>query len=175
MTDRMTRRQRPVLWTLRALTFAGCLFCAISLSSVSMGQAPPANDVFADALAITGPAATLSSANAGTTKETGEPAHAGNAGGKSLWWSWTAPAEGTVTLDTVGSSFDTLLAVYAGDTVSNLVSVAASDDIGLPDVASRLSFSATLGTVYRVCVDGYGGDEGRVVLNLWLGSLPPQM
>jgi hypothetical protein len=131
--------------------------------------------MFADALAITGQAATLSNSNLGATKEPGEPAHAGNAGGKSLWWSWTTPAEGTVTLDTVGSSFDTLLAVYTGEAASNLVSVAASDDMPWYTVTSRLDFFATLGTVYRICVDGCGGDQGTIVLNLWLGPLPPQI
>jgi len=45
------------------------------------------------------------------TKEPGEPAHAGNDGGASIWYSWTAPSTGNVTITTEGSSFDTLLGV----------------------------------------------------------------
>ena len=54
------------------------------------------------------------------TKEAGEPEHAGKAGGSSVWWSWTAPNSGSVTVSTMGSDFDTLLAVYTGTVVSNL-------------------------------------------------------
>ena len=72
------------------------------------------NNNFASATAISGSSATATGTNVGATKETGEPAHAGNAGGHSVWWTWTAPTTGTVTLDTLGSSFDTLLAVYTG-------------------------------------------------------------
>jgi hypothetical protein len=50
----------------------------------------PANDAFASATAIPGNSYNLSFAsNAGATKEPGEPAHAGDPGGKSLWWRWT--------------------------------------------------------------------------------------
>ena len=38
--------------------------------------------------------------NAGATKELGEPDHLGNSGGSSVWFTWTAPASGRVTLST---------------------------------------------------------------------------
>src|SRR2546425_3684733 len=44
-----------------------------------------------------------------STKESGEPNHAGNAGGSSIWYRWTAPTADPVTIDTVGSAFNTLL------------------------------------------------------------------
>lgn len=78
------------------------------------------------------------------TKEPGEPAHGGNAGGGSVWLNWTAPATGTVQVSTLGSGFDTVLAVYTGDEVGNLTLVAANDDadadmngdgkIGMPEI-----------------------------------------
>jgi hypothetical protein len=40
-----------------------------------------------------------------------EPDHDGNPGGKSVWWTWVAPANGLVTVSTQGSTFDTVLAV----------------------------------------------------------------
>ncbi|MET0827547.1 MAG: hypothetical protein ABWZ89_13615, partial [Acidimicrobiales bacterium] len=51
--------------------------------------------------------------NLTATKQAGEPNHAGNAGGASLWFKWTSPVSGEVSVDTCGSGFDTLLAVYA--------------------------------------------------------------
>ena len=98
-------------------------------------------------------------------EEAGEPSHAGNVGGKSVWWTWTAPTNGTVTVDTVGSSFDTLLAVYTGNSVAGLSVVASDDDSG-GNRTSRLTFNATAGTTYQIAVDGYSGASGSVILNL---------
>src|SRR5439155_10714369 len=61
------------------------------------------NDLFANRTTITGPSITLTASNVGATKEAGEPNHGGNAGGKSVWWTWTAATSGTVTIDTLGS------------------------------------------------------------------------
>src|SRR5262249_11395768 len=67
--------------------------------------------------------------NVGATKEPFEPAHAGNVGGHSVWYTWSAPATGPATFATVDSTFDTLLAVYTGNSVSILTQVAANNDI----------------------------------------------
>ena len=75
------------------------------------------NDDFANRITITGSSATVIGTNVGATKQAGEPNHAGNTGGKSVWYTWTAPTTGTATIDTLGSSFDTLLAIYTGSSV----------------------------------------------------------
>jgi alpha-tubulin suppressor-like RCC1 family protein len=123
------------------------------------------NDMFADRATILGVSNTIHSSNINATKEPGEPNHAGNVGGKSLWWTWTAPVSGVVTLDTVGSSFDTLLSVYTGNVVSNLV-LEASDDESGGNHTSLLSFPAVAGTTYQIAVDGYAGAFGSIILNL---------
>ena len=94
----------------------------------SLGQAQPANDMFANRIAITGTSNTVTGSNASATKETGEPSHGGNSGGASVWWSWKAPRSDTVTITTSGSSFDTLLGVYTGTSVSALTTIASNDD-----------------------------------------------
>ncbi|MCX7102820.1 MAG: S8 family serine peptidase [Methylobacter sp.] len=104
--------------------------------------------------------------NQSATKEVGEPNHAGNAGGKSVWFEWTAPATGYVSIDTHRSNFDTLLAVYTGSTMSTLVAVAINDDDGSDNRTSGVSFKALAGTVYKIAVDGYNGVFGNVELNL---------
>ncbi len=104
--------------------------------------------------------------NAGATKETGEPAHAGNTGGRSVWFLWRAPANNTVTVDTIGSTFDTLLAVYTGNVVSNLTLIAADDDGAGFQLNSKLAFLANAGVAYRIAVDGYNGANGGIVLNV---------
>src|SRR5207244_819620 len=73
------------------------------------------------------------------------------------------------------SSFDTLLGVYTGPSVSALTQVAANDDNSSSDVTSRVSFSAAAGTVYRIAVDGYRNgtpSQGSVTLT-WSEAVAP--
>ena len=53
-----------------------------------------------------------------------------NAGGKSVWFRWTAPGDDSVPHLALATfaSFDTLLAVYTGASVDNLIEVASNDD-----------------------------------------------
>ncbi len=74
---------------------------------------PPDNDDF-PGLTLSGLPDSAGGTNLGATKQTGEPDHAGNSGGSSVWYSWTAPSSGTVTVDTCGSGFNTLLGIYTG-------------------------------------------------------------
>jgi len=60
----------------------------------------PANDDFAKRHKLSGTRIAITAANAGATKEPGEPDHLGNPGGSSVWYSWTAPASGRVTITT---------------------------------------------------------------------------
>ncbi len=125
----------------------------------------PADD-FDQRIPLVGPFATSSgSSNAGATKEAGEPNHAGNTGGKSLWWTWTAPFSGSVTLTTAGSDFRNMLAVYTGSAVTSLTAV-ASNLAGPGTNTSQVTFTAVAGTTYAIAVDGYNGASGNVVLNL---------
>src|SRR3954453_10614040 len=84
-----------------------------------------ANDNFANAQTLSGSSGTVVSHTGNMTKEAGEPNHAGNVGGRSIWFNWTAPFSGPATIDTFSSSFDTLLAVYTGTPVGSLTQVAA--------------------------------------------------
>jgi len=127
------------------------------------------NDDFADAIRISGSSGLVTGSNVIATKEAGEPNHAGNLGGKSVWWKWTAPSSGTVNIDTHGSDFDTILAVYRGTSVSNLTEVASNDDDGSANYNSGVSFGAVNGVLYYIAVDGYyssgSADSGNLVLN----------
>ncbi|MEZ4630634.1 MAG: hypothetical protein R2880_08000 [Deinococcales bacterium] len=124
----------------------------------------PVNDNFANRLQLSGSSGQTTTSNTDASKESGEPNHAGNSGGASLWWSWTAPSSGVVTIDTNGSNFDTTLGVYTGSSVNGLTEVASDDDAG-NDTQSLVSFSTTSGTVYQIAVDGYDGTQGNIVLN----------
>ena len=135
----------------------------------------PPNDDFVHAQVLLGPAGRVTGTNVQATKEPGEPNHAGDVGGKSVWYRWTAPGSGTVTFTTANSDFDTLLAVYTGrsanaNTVRTLRLVASNDDEDIL-LTSSVEFQATAGVTYYIAVDGYNyqdgfnGDEGHVVLD----------
>ncbi len=123
------------------------------------GTVPP-NNSLANATPLTGSTAATSGRNYSATKETNEPAHAGNAGGKSVWYRWTAPATGPAVVITAGSSFDTLLGVYTGSSYP-LAVVASNDDDGAV-TTSRVTFNAVSGTTYRIAVDGKNGAAGTI-------------
>jgi hypothetical protein len=133
------------------------------------------DDFFDTARAISGSSGSWADDNTYATKEPGEPNHAGNPGGHSLWYVWTAPTNKPVTFDTTGSTFDTLLAVYTGLVVSNLTVVASNDDInGAAERQSLVTFTPVTGTTYHIAVDGFGGATGIINLN-WNqtgGALP---
>jgi predicted Zn-dependent protease len=135
----------------------------------------PTNDNFANAstITLTTNAATVTGYNTNATKQAGEPNHANNRGGRSIWWRWTAPSSGTVDLDTRGSYSDTTLGAYTGSSVDALTTIASNDDIN-PGVvqASTIIFPATSGTTYFFAVDGFnsdddsGADTSGITLNL---------
>ena len=66
----------------------------------------PANDNFANAttISLTSNPVQLSGFNTRSTKEVGEPNHADNAGGHSVWWRFTAPSNGNVAIARFGWS-----------------------------------------------------------------------
>jgi thiol-disulfide isomerase/thioredoxin len=72
-------------------------------------------------------------------------------------------------MTTEGSTFDTVLAVYTGNSMGSLTPVASNDDDG-SITTSRVSFEAIAGTTYRVAVDGYRGASGQVTLNIRVGA-----
>ncbi len=161
--------------TLSAANASGTGYQNLTLTVLGDSSFGPANDNFANRAALVGTNLSATGGTANATAQPGEPPHAGtNAPAKSIWWTWTAPASGVVTLSTVGSTFDTLLAVYTGEAVTNLTSVAANDDAG-GQRTSQLTFNAAVGVAYQIAVDGFGGTSGDAVLNLSLvgGSAAP--
>ena len=144
----------------------------------------PANNNFANAapLTLSGTSAQATGSNVAATKETNEPSHAGNAGGHSVWWKWTAPATGSFTVTTLGSNFDTTLAVYTGTSVSSLTLIGSNDDEETPQQnttpqrkrTSLVNFTANSGTTDFFAVDGWDAAFGAVTLNLAVtAGVPP--
>lgn len=136
-------------------------------------QGPPANNTFTAAVTLTGNAGQTTGWNYNATAQSGEPVHAATGGGKSVWWQWTAATSGTVTVDTHGSDFDSVLAVYTGAAVNALTSIASNDNDGAVGSVSGLSFHADAGITYRIAVDGNTAESGAIVLNRSFSADPP--
>jgi len=148
---------------------SGAITLNLSLSD------PTGNDRFADSSLINNAATSGTEVgnNTGASREADEPRHANRLGGRSLWWHWQAPANGTLMVNTVGSALeDTVLAAYTGSSIDALIEVASNDDIdfGGNIVQSQVQFPVTAGTTYRIAVDGYDGESGAVNLNWWFAT-----
>lgn len=112
---------------------------------------------FSSALVISGQWGSVTNDNTGVVADAGGPSPAGFAPQHPLWYKWTAPESGEVTFDTLGSAdtngttLDTVVAVYTGQNVSQLLQVAANDDYYpfLQDVMT----SYTMGGYYMTVDD----------------------
>ena len=132
--------------------------------------ARPVNDVFANRITLSGNSGTYIGPTLLSTREASEPNHAGIAGAHSVWWKWTAPASGQLSLDTHGSNFDTLLAVYKGSSLNSLIPVIANDNDGVSNNNSGLLLQVQSGQEYVIAVDGAISAQGSATLNWALNS-----
>jgi hypothetical protein len=132
----------------------------------------PGNDDFETAYALGAFPGTFAVAlgSVGATKQVGEPNHAGNLGGASVWLRWTAFESGSVQMNACNASFPALLAAYTGSSLSNLTEMASSNsqNPGCPASSGQgaMAFNTEAGTVYRIAVDGHGGAWGRFHLEI---------
>ena len=103
------------------------------------------------------------------TIDTNEPPHCGVAGGASYWFSYQAPAGGTMTVDTEGSSFDTVLAIYTYNGVlndyTNLISITCDNNSGTNGQTSWVQFITQNARNYFIVVDGVNGARGIAHIN----------
>jgi len=113
------------------------VLCLGLLAWVSLAaSAGRAQTNFASAQVITGQWGSVTNNNTGVIPDPGGPSNAGVPPQHPLWYAWTAPTNesGEVTFDTLGSAdmngttLDTVLAVYIGPSISQLIQVAANDD-----------------------------------------------
>lgn len=74
----------------------------------------PSNDWFSGARSTSGTNGRVSDSNDDASTETGEPSQSFGAGGATVWFRYTTPASGTLTIDTAGSAFDTVLEIFEG-------------------------------------------------------------
>jgi YD repeat-containing protein len=133
------------------------------------------NDHFENATDLSGSAGTRKTTNYCATAEDGEPDHAGYGDGAraSLWWRWTAPTDGIASFKTENSSFDTVLAVYMGESLETLTLVAQNDNMERWNSSSQVSFEAQEGQTYYIALDTADGLMGSVTLTYGKDQILP--
>lgn len=136
---------------------------------------PPANDNFANATTVTSSSFSNTEDTSGATIEATDPAPSctvglpglvSNGRANSVWYRLVAGGSGSVTVDTVGSSYDTILTVVTG-APGSFTEVVCNDDITTGIVVqSRVTFNVTSGTTYFLMVTAYSGGGGKLVFNV---------
>jgi hypothetical protein len=130
-------------------------------------KAPP-NDCFDSPQTLTGASGEVAGDTTGASLDVGEP---GTKEGSSVWFQWTPASNGDTIIATRHSALDTVVNVYTGTALIDLVRV-AGDDNGGPGLTSRVFFTATAGTTYRVQVFGNLQYVGPFQLQ-WGPFVPP--
>src|SRR5664279_2423212 len=106
----------------RAIVLLGLFAWSGLVTGVALAQTN-----FSTASVITGQWGSVTNDNTGVVPDAGGPSPAGFAPQHTLWYKWTAPESGEVTLDTIGSvdaggtNLDTMLGVYIGPSISQLI------------------------------------------------------
>lgn len=120
---------------------------------VNLGPAAgPANDFFADAVALSPLPATHVTPFGGANAEAAEPASCWVfERGPSAWYSLALPAEAQVEIDTAGTDFPHEVTLFAGDDVDSLEPIGCWP-YGTAEDPLRLYFTAAAGAPYRIRV-----------------------
>jgi len=137
---------------------AATLLCAALTPTAGAALDAPANDDFAMPVELTGRHGSWTGTTDQATAEVGEPVHGGRGAGTSVWLTWTAPADGTVSFTAEGRAGPVVTAAYTGKSVDALQPVASSvrSDAGGPPTR----FTVVAGTTYHVAVDALDDPSG---------------
>ena len=154
-------------WLLLAMT------CVTGSTAV---MAQPVNDNFTDRIPLTGTRLTTRGSNVGATVELGEyGAYDGSRLPtlKTVWWTWTAPADGGLVVSGSESDFPAVVNVQTGSSVSNLALVPGVQSLhpasGLQPAAVRVN----AGVAYQIVVSSWWGESGNITLDLAFVPRPP--
>ena len=139
------------------------------VAASDMSLAAAENDDFDGAVIITALPFTDSTNTSEALTAVDDPYCAGQ--GPTVWYTFTAPADGWYEANTFGSEYDTGLGAYTG-TRGNLVEIACNDDTF--GFASQVVIPLAAGETVYFMVGAYNSAPGgNLVFNLNVGSAPP--
>jgi acid phosphatase type 7 len=119
---------------------------------------PPPNDNFANATPLEGMAVVVRGCNSTATIESGEPVHYGSSCYNSVWYTWTAPVSGPVSLGISSNFYYFEMAVYTNATLASLARV-TNTYFNLSSY-NTITFNATAGTLYSIAIATYYTGSG---------------
>ncbi|TLS35309.1 hypothetical protein [Pseudalkalibacillus caeni] len=127
---------------------------------------PPPNDLCTSATPIAALPFTDTMNTCTATLDYHNPCGEGDTGDYfSVWYTYTPAEDMQITADTVGSDYDTYLAVFTGS-CDNLQFIDCDDDSG-GNRTSKISFAASAGVTYYFMIGGYSNDScGDLVFNV---------
>lgn len=157
--QRRSARLRHLLATARLLNRK--LNRASSAADHVATRSSPANDDCASATSIG--SGTFTGNTSGATND-GSATCGSSSSSPDVWYRYTATADGPVTFDTYGSTYDTVLSLRSACPGSG-TELACSDDAG-GTVQSAVTLDMTTGEEVWVRVSGFGGDAGSYVLHV---------
>jgi len=123
----------------------------------------PANDDCVNALVITD--GTVSGSTTGATHD-GTATCGSSSSSPDVWYRYTAAADGVISFDTFGSSFDTVLSIHDGCPDAGRDMELACNDDARGTVQSQVSLAMTAGEEVWVRVSGFGGVSGSFDLTV---------
>ena len=142
-----------------------CVALAVANCIVS----PPANDGCAGAIPVTLGERTFNTGKAGT--ELAQPAGCNASFARDIWFSYESDRTGIIDVQTCGSWFDTVLAVYGGTCKApTLISCNDDGQICAGVGASRLSLDVQCGQRYLIRVGPKSGQGGEATLRILPGQ-----
>ena len=158
----------PGSYNIRAYADINCLLAESNESNNAFGpvsqtinapSAPPsANDDFSGRTKL--PSFFSQSLNvSGDTRASDDPPLKGcqrNPGIRSAWYSYRSSSARSVSIDTIGSSYDTMIGVWTGSRGS-LSEVTCNDDISNTNLQSKVKFLAKAGVTYSIEVSRWDG------------------
>lgn len=143
-------------------------FYQLSLAAVP----PPVNDNFANRLPLTGSPVTVSGDNTMATAEPGEPPvyslppffviNASN----TLWWSWTAPATGKLSINAEPDEYSALVSVFTGSSLNALTRLT-------DPFAPTKAINVAMGAVYAISAGSMDGGVGHFTFQLAMDAAVP--
>lgn len=155
----------------------------VTLPTFVVSAPAPANDNFASAMNITSTTFTDTKDSSGATTQTNDPAPACSQDPRipfvtgisnTIWYKVVPTGSGAANIDTIGSSYDSVLSVWSGTSQTALTAVACNDDItqGIVVQSQLTGVPLTAGTTYYIMVSSFGPADpnpialgGKSILN----------
>jgi hypothetical protein len=132
----------------------------------------PANDDFASAMVINTGFAPFSDAQdvIGASLQPGDPAATcGGAAFRTVWYKYISLGQNVLTLNTMGSSYDTVLSVWTGNGLGALTQAGCNDNTGALKT-SALTVNTMPDVTYFIRVSSKGGSLSNLTFNMSAAS-----